>query len=401
MAQPVAYLRKSRVTTESTLSWEVQEQKVRDLAAQHGDGDNLLLLSDWNKSGRKGVNGRPGYHQLVKMIGDGAVRAVYSYNLSRLSRSLSDFSKLMELCVERKVPIHLAADQSYDFNTPTGRFAINVMMSAAQMEAEVAQERSRHVVAARRARGDRIGQLPYGEREGEDLVAVLEAYRDAGSVIGAARLLNVRGVPTRGGRQWGTTPVREILIRHKAMPWRSRPGQKAAAPFVLFRLLRCHCGRQMTGARYRNGPDPTYTVYRCIGGRTDVKHVRQSVSERKLLPWVKAEAARFRVPVDQVEVELRDESRRLELEARRNGLLDLVGTFDKAEIQRRVARVDDEIAQLGSTQALRVVPQAIDWETWTPKDINAVLRVYWEYLELDEQMQPVRAEWRLPAEYVR
>ncbi|MDQ3407051.1 MAG: recombinase family protein, partial [Chloroflexota bacterium] len=111
--KPVAYLRKSRVTTESTLSWQVQEEKVRELAAQHGDADDLLLLSDWNRSGRKGVNGRPGYHQLVTMIEQGQVSALYSYSLSRLSRSLSDFSRLVELCVERQVPIRLSADQSY------------------------------------------------------------------------------------------------------------------------------------------------------------------------------------------------------------------------------------------------------------------------------------------------
>ncbi len=395
--KPVAYLRKSRVTTESTLSWQVQEEKVRELAAQHGDADDLLLLSDWNRSGRKGVNGRPGYHQLVTMIEQGQVSALYSYSLSRLSRSLSDFSRLVELCVERQVPIRLSADQSYDFKSPSGRFAINVLASAAQMEAEVAQERAKETVAARRARGDRIGQPPYGEKAGEDVAAVLEAYRDAGSVIGAARLLNVRGVPTRGGRPWSTTPVRELLIRHKAMPWRSRPGQKAAAPFILFRLVRCHCGRQMTGARYRNGPDPAYTVYRCIGGRTDVKHVRQSVSERKLLPWVKAEAARFRVPVDQVEMREQDEGRRLEMEARRGRVIQNFedGLIDKGERDAKLLKIGDELARLDTTDRIVDVPAAIDW-TWPPKTINLVLQALWDHVQLDLDMRPVSAKWMIP-----
>ncbi len=394
--KPVAYLRKSRVTTESTLSWQVQEEKVRELAAQHGDADDLLLLSDWNRSGRKGVNGRPGYHQLVTMIEQGQVSALYSYSLSRLSRSLSDFSRLVELCVERQVPIRLSADQSYDFKSPSGRFAINVLASAAQMEAEVAQERAKETVAARRARGDRIGQPSYGEKAGEDVAAVLEAYRAAGSVIGAARLLNVRGVPTRGGRPWSTTPVRELLIRHKAMPWRSRPGQKAAAPFILFRLVRCHCGRQMTGARYRNGSDPAYTVYRCIGGRTDVTHIRQSVSERKLLPWVMAEAARFRIPADQVEMREQDEGRRLEMEARRGRVIQNFedGLIDKGERDAKLLKIGDELARLDTTDRIVDVPAAIDW-TWPPRTINLVLQALWDDVQLDLDMRPVSAAWHV------
>jgi hypothetical protein len=61
VSQPVAYLRKSRVIDERNgVSWEVQEAKVRELAAQHGDnGSRLVILSDWNVSGRKRGKDRP------------------------------------------------------------------------------------------------------------------------------------------------------------------------------------------------------------------------------------------------------------------------------------------------------------------------------------------------------
>ena len=73
MGTPVAYLRKSRVIDERVgVSWEVQEGKVRELAAQYGDnGSRLLILSDWNISGRKGRNARPGYRRLLEMIEGG------------------------------------------------------------------------------------------------------------------------------------------------------------------------------------------------------------------------------------------------------------------------------------------------------------------------------------------
>ena len=57
MRIPVAYIRKSRVIDEKAgVSWEVQEAKIRELAATYGDnGARLLILSDWNLSGRKGA----------------------------------------------------------------------------------------------------------------------------------------------------------------------------------------------------------------------------------------------------------------------------------------------------------------------------------------------------------
>lgn len=394
--QPVAYLRKSRVTNDRHLSWEVQEGKIRELAAQHGDGEPLLL-SDWNRSGGKGANGRPGYHELVTMIENDKVSAVYAYSLSRLSRSISDFANLAELCIEHKVPMRLAADQNLDFTSASGRFVINVLVSIAQMERELASERSKDTVAVRRARGDRIGHPFYGGKDGEDVAAVLEAYADAGSVIGAGRLLNDRAVPTRQGRPWSTTPVREILQRHNVLPHHKRRGAKNAAPFTLFHLVKCHCGRLMSASRFRNGPEPGYVVYRCLAGRTTTDHGRLNVSENKLLPWVKAEAGRFRVPFEQVEVQERDESRRLELEARRQRVIDNYedALIDKAGRDTKLLRIGDEIANLDAVDRILDVPPTIDW-SWEPKAVNAVLRAMWEHVELDVNMRPVEAVWRVP-----
>src|SRR3954469_24811504 len=112
MATPVAYLRKSRVIDERNgVSWEVQEAKVRELAAKFGDnGGRLLILSDWNISGRKGAKGRPGYRQLIQLIEAGEVTAVYRYNMARLSRSTHDLLELVHLADDKGVPVRLVAD---------------------------------------------------------------------------------------------------------------------------------------------------------------------------------------------------------------------------------------------------------------------------------------------------
>jgi len=335
------------------------------------------------------------------MIEADEVGALYSYSLSRLSRSISDFAHLAELCLAHKVPIRLAADQNLDFTSASGRFVINVLVAIAQMDRELASERSKDVVAVRRARGDRIGHPFYGEKDGESLEAVLEAYRDAGSVIGAGRLLNERGVPTRGGKPWSTTPVREILQRHNALPLRKRPGAKNAAPFILFHLLRCHCGRTMSASRFGAGPQRGYVVYRCLAGRTTAEHGRLNVSENKLIDWVKAEASRFRIPFEQVEIRERDDGRRLELEARRRRVIENFedAVIDKLERDVKLLRIGEELERLDAADRVLTVPPAIDW-TWDPKAINAILRTYWHQIELDADMKPTRAEWRLPAEYI-
>lgn len=402
MKQPVAYLRKSRVVRERDLSWEVQESKVRELADQHGENGNLLLLSDWNRSGGKGKK-RPGYEQLLTMLEADKVTALYGYSLSRLSRSITDFTALAELCIRRGVPIRLAADQHLDFSTASGRFVVNVLASAAQMERELASERSKDTVAVRRARGDRIGHPNYGERPGESVEAVLEAYRDAGSVIGAGRLLNQRGVPTRVGRPWTTTSVRDILDRHHALPYRKRPGAKNAAPFTLFHLLRCSCGGHMAASRITTTGGTkskryTQVVYRCLSGRTNPSHSpRQSISERKLMPWVQAEAARFRVPFDAVQIAEADEGRRLELEARRSRVIDNYedGLIDKAQRDARLLTIGEGLASIEGGERILEVPEEVPWDA-DPKALNAFLRTLWDHIELDVDLQPVRAVWRVP-----
>ena len=395
MRQPVAYIRKSRVINGHSVSWEVQEHAVRALAAADGHGE-LLLLSDWNRSG-SGTSRRPGYRQMVAMIEAGEVSAVYAYSLSRFCRSIRDFLALVDTCVARTVPIRFATEAILNVDTAsaTSTLFLNILASFAQFDAQVAQERAREAVAVRRARGDRIGHPFYGERKGEDAGAVVAAFREAGSIMGAARLLNARGVPTRQGRPWGTTSARETLLRLGAMPHRSRPGAKAAAPFVLYGLLRCHCGHILTGSRYRNGSDLAYTAYKCHLARTVAGHGLGAVPERRILPLIRAEAARLRVP-SAIETETHDQAQRAALGARRQRIIDNYedGLIGKVERDSKVAAVVDELERLDAARVVVAIP-TIDW-SWPAEKINGVLRALWERVELGPDMAPARFVWTVP-----
>jgi site-specific DNA recombinase len=396
MKTPVAYLRKSRVIDERVgVSWEVQEGKVRELAAQHGDnGERLLILSDWNISGRKGTAGRPGYKRLINMIEADEVAAIYSYNLARLSRSVQDLRALMQLADEHKVPVRLVADH-VDTSTATGRMLLTMLAAVDEMTADLASEHARDAVAVRRARGDRIGHPFYGERAGEDTAAVVTAFQDAGSIMGAARLLNARKVPTRMGDPWSITSVRAILIRLGAMPHRSRPGAKARAPFALYGLLRCHCGHVLTGSRYQNGSDPEYTTYKCHLSRTVPGHGPGSIPEKRILPWVRDEVSRLRIP-DAVTMAVDNAAARAALAGRaeRANELYIAGAISRERHAAETAALAAELDRLGDAETVVAVP-AIDW-TWPAGRINAVVRNVLAYVELDPQMQPVRAAWLVP-----
>lgn len=393
----VAYLRKSRVTSDRGVSWEVQEAAVRELAAANGDPDPLIL-SDWNRSGTKGADGRPGYRRVLEMIESGEATAVYSYSLSRLSRSLAEFSRLVELATERGIPVRLHVERHLDISTATGRLIVNILGAVAQMEAEIAQERSRDAIEARRVRGDRVGGIKYGRSGDESLEAVVSAFREAGTYNGAAKLLTARGVKTRLGRPWLAPTVRAIL-RDQApdiIPTGQHRGASAAPPFRLARLLRCpYDGKLLTG---QNGSEGT-PRYGCVHAYSVVGHGPRYVSERQVIDWVKAEAGRLHTP-ERVEMIVDQDRKRADLDARRGRVQDMyeAGDLPRDDYRRRLATIDDALEVLDIERRVVSVPE-IDW-SWDPADVNRILRAMWDYVEMGPDLRPVRAEWRVPAEYV-
>jgi site-specific DNA recombinase len=400
MGTPVAYLRKSRVIDERVgVSWEVQEGKVRELAAQHGDnGGRLLILSDWNISGRKGAAGRPGYRRLLEMIESGEASAIYGYNLARLSRSVQDLRALMALADAHHVPVRLVADQ-VDTSTATGRMLLTMLAAVDEMTADLASEHARDAVAARRARGDRIGHPFYGEKAGEDAGAVVQAYREAGSILGAARLLNRREVPTRMGGPWASITVRELLVRLGAYAGRTRPGAKPRAPFLLYGLLRCHCDHVMTGTRYQNGPQPLYTAYKCYKARAVPDHGPGTIVEKTIVAWVRDEIAHIDLGGDRAEAIRDDAAQRAALTARLGRASEeyVAGRWTRERRDREIAVVATEMDKLGDAVVVADLGDLDDLWTWAPVDANATLRAILERVTLGPDLRPTLALWRNPA----
>jgi DNA invertase Pin-like site-specific DNA recombinase len=393
-----AYMRKSSVRDPAReVSHEVQEGAVGRMAAEHGDLP-LTILSDWDKSGRLGADKRPGYRALLDAIESGRATSVYSYSLSRLGRSVAELARLIDDCSARGIPVRLYADH-VDTSTASGRLLTNVLGSVAQFEADVASERVRAANSAKLARGESLSTVPfYGDAEGEDGPAILEAFREAGSFSAAAKLLNERGVkPRTSTRGWWPSAVAVVCKRLDPSIGHRGGGRGVGAggsDFILARLLRCPtCGTRLTGTRDRG----TRVRYSCRLG-TSLPHQRISVTEHLILPAIRAEVDRLRTP-DQVEAATGAEAARAELEGRRARIIDLfeAGHVDRQDRERRLAAVNDELAQIDARQVVLAVP-AVDW-TWEPRPLNRVLRAILDGIELDVatfQPKPDGYVWTVP-----
>lgn len=413
MARPVAYLRKSRVTSDRHVSWEVQEAEIRALAARSGDEPEIL--SDWGKSGRgEKTRLRPQYLKLRQMIEAGEVSVLYAYSLSRLSRSLGEYASLAELCRDHGVRVRLCKEGEFDYSSASGRFTVGILALLAQMEAELAQERARDTIAVRKARGDHVGSAGFGKQlvNGElhdapqdDLGAVVAAFRDAGSYQAAARLLNARSVPTKTGGDWAGNTVRNIIRRtlppSDLASRRIEPRVRATGAYSLSRLLRCPCGTLLTGKttiKYRDGkPVSRFVGYLCHRGRNLPDHPRPyMVSEASLMPWIRTEADRYQLP-DQAEVARDASGQRDALEARRGRVVDMyeAATIDRDDYLRRIAAVDAELAGI-EDEATVEDAGPIDWENTPTPELNALLRAYWREVRLDSALRPIEADWRIP-----
>ena len=176
-----------------------------------------------------GSTDRPGLQRLLDDIKKGRVDVVVVYKVDRLSRSLSDFARLMQLFEEQKVSF-VSVTQQFNTTSSMGRLTLNMLLSFAQFEREITGERIRDKIAASKKKGIWItGQPPIGYRRpgpGEDQAGrrllivkeqaavvrlVFTSYLELRSLLGVAKRLNDLGHTTRRwqggtGRQHGGSP---------------------------------------------------------------------------------------------------------------------------------------------------------------------------------------------------
>ena len=102
---------------------------------------------------------RPALKQLIEDIKAGHVQIVVVYKIDRLTRSLMDFSKLVEVFDAHDVTF-VSVTQSFNTTTSMGRLTLNMLLSFAQFEREVTGERIRDKIAASKKKGMWMGGIP-------------------------------------------------------------------------------------------------------------------------------------------------------------------------------------------------------------------------------------------------
>ena len=116
-----------------------------------------ILPNQYNDGGFSGGNTeRPALQQLINDIKKGKIDVVIVYKVDRLSRSLADFVKIIDLFDHHEVSF-ASITQQFNTSSSMGRLTLNVLLSFAQFEREVTSERIRDKIAASKKRGMWMG----------------------------------------------------------------------------------------------------------------------------------------------------------------------------------------------------------------------------------------------------
>ena len=145
------------------------------IKSQAGEGWRLIR-THYDDGGLSGATmERPALRRLMADIDKGLVDAVVVYKVDRLTRSLADFAKMVEVFDARGVSF-VAVTQQFNTTTSMGRLTLNVLLSFAQFEREVTGERIRDKIAASKRKGIWMGGLvPLGYEVRERQLVINEA----------------------------------------------------------------------------------------------------------------------------------------------------------------------------------------------------------------------------------
>lgn len=175
---------------------------------------------------------RPALQRLIEDVRQKKLDVIVVYKVDRLTRSLADFAKLVELFDANDVSF-VSVTQSFNTTSSMGRLTLNVLLSFAQFEREVTGERIRDKIAASKKKGLWMGGVvPYGykvenrkllvdEAEASDVRLIFELYVRLKSIPALVQELEVRNIKSRlrrraSGKEFGgilftTGPLSHIL----------------------------------------------------------------------------------------------------------------------------------------------------------------------------------------------
>jgi site-specific DNA recombinase len=215
--RPVRCAIYTRVSTEHGLDQEFNSLDAQYDAASayiksQAHAGWTLIRSRYDDGGYSGGStDRPDLQRLLDDIRSRKIDVIVVYKVDRLTRSLADFAKLVELFDAHGVSF-VSVTQQFNTTTSMGRLTLNVLLSFAQFEREVTSERIRDKIAASKRKGLWVGgPLPLGYQMKDDKIAIVQDEAERVRLI-FRRYLELGGVNAL------VRDLRERNIRTKARP---------------------------------------------------------------------------------------------------------------------------------------------------------------------------------------
>ena len=184
------------------------------ILSQRGEG--LVALPErYDDGGFSGGNlDRPALERLLADIRGGAIDCVVVYKVDRLSRSLIDFARIIEVFEKHNVSF-VSVTQQFNTTNSLGRLTLNILLSFAQFEREIIAERTRDKISAARRKGKwiggrpmlgydidpRVSRLTVNADEALQIRTIFKLYLDYNALLPVVREIDRRGWRTK---QWVT-----------------------------------------------------------------------------------------------------------------------------------------------------------------------------------------------------
>jgi site-specific DNA recombinase len=217
----------TRVSTAEGLGQEFSsldnQRESAESYIQSQKSEGWVVCSEgYNDGGFTGANtDRPALQRLINDIKEGKINCVVVYKVDRLSRSLLDFSQLLQFFDEHQVTF-VSVTQHFNTNTSMGRLTLNILLSFAQFEREIISERTRDKMAAAKKKGRFIGGRPglgydidpkthklvLNPGEAKIVKEIFALYLEKQSLLEVAKILNEKNYKTKHftsskGRKFG------------------------------------------------------------------------------------------------------------------------------------------------------------------------------------------------------
>ena len=173
-----------------------------------------LIEKQYNDGGYSGgTMNRPAFQELLKDVEKGEVDIVVVYKVDRLTRSLMDFAKIVDIFDKHETSF-VSITQQFNTTTSMGRLTLNILLSFAQFEREVTGERIRDKFAASRQKGmwmtgkppmgyiKKDGKLEIEPEQAKTVQIIFNKYLEIGNVPKLMNYLKSENILTRNGKNF-------------------------------------------------------------------------------------------------------------------------------------------------------------------------------------------------------